>query len=368
MVPNARDETSVVDAALRRLIAHLVSMDDPDGRYLNQPDGGAADTKSWRIWDWPQGVGLYGLQKHAEQTGDAAAAALVRDWFAARAIEPPVHRNVNTVAPILTLASLPDLDGAHRALLADWGSWIVRDLPRTSCGGFQHLVFDRPNTGQLWDDTIFMTALALARIGIALDRPDYAEEAKRQFLIHAQYLFDRRTGLWFHGWTFEGSHHFADALWARGNSWITMAIPELIGILDLPAGDAVRDHLVALLEIQCAALAERQRNDGLWPTLLDDPGSYGEASATAGFAYGMLKAVRTGCLPEKFRATGRRAARAVLARVGPDGALSDVSFGTPIFATRAEYAQVAITPMPYGQAMAILALGEYRLLLDGQGR
>ncbi|WP_204329968.1 glycoside hydrolase family 88 protein, partial [Proteus mirabilis] len=40
------------------------------------------------------------------------------------------------------------------------------------------------------------------------------------------------------------------------------------------------------LEAQVAALRACQRTDGLWPTILDDPDSYGEASATAGIAYG----------------------------------------------------------------------------------
>ncbi|PAX09090.1 glycoside hydrolase family 88/105 protein [Sphingomonas lenta] len=363
-------EADRIDAALDRLVRHLVGIDDRDGRFLVELEGGViADTKSWRVWDWPQGVGLYGLMKHVERAGDAATEALIRDWFAARAAEPPVHRNINTVSPMLTLACLAarDRDGAHLATLADWGEWIMRDLPRTPGGGFQHLVIDKPNTGQLWDDTLFMTVLPLARIGQVLGRPRYVEEAKRQFLVHADYLLDRRTGLWFHGWTFEGGHHFSGALWARGNSWITMAIPELVDMLGLVPGNGVRDHLVSLLTLQAEALVARQRPDGLWPTLLDDSGTYGEASATAGFAYGLLKGVRTGCLPSRFLDAGRRAAAAVLDRVGDDGALADVSFGTPMFDTLDEYAAVPITPMPYGQAMAILALGEYRLIAEEAG-
>lgn len=59
-----------------------------------------------------------------------------------------------------------------------------------------------------------MTVLPLAKIGLVLHKPEYVEEAKRQFLIHIHYLSDRRTGLWFHGWTFEdGGHNFAGALW-----------------------------------------------------------------------------------------------------------------------------------------------------------
>jgi unsaturated rhamnogalacturonyl hydrolase len=356
-----------IDNALARLIQHLVGIDDSDGRYFIELEGGViADTKSWRVWDWPQGVGLYGLMKYLGRTGDPAVERPIREWFAARHGQPPVHRNINSVSPMLALACLAarDGDGAHHEELTDWAEWVMHGLPRTAGGGFQHLVIDKPNTGQLWDDTLFMAVLPLARIGVLLGRRDYVEEAKRQFLIHADFLLDRKTGLWFHGWTFEGRHHFANALWARGNSWITMAIPELLDMLRLDSADAVGAHLVQLLVLQADALVEAQRPDGLWPTLLDDPASYGEASATAGFAFGLLKAVRLGFLPARFLEAGQRAALAVLDRVGDDGALADVSFGTPMFDTLEEYRQVPITPMPYGQAMAILALGEYRLLAE----
>jgi len=110
---------------------------------------------------------------------------------------------------------------------------------------------------------------------------------RRQFMLHVKYLQDSRTGLWFHGWTFEGRHNFAKALWARGNSWVTIAIPEFIEMLDLQPGDGLRSFLLGTLEAQVRTLAKHQDASGLWHTLIDDPKSYLEASATAGFAYGL---------------------------------------------------------------------------------
>jgi unsaturated rhamnogalacturonyl hydrolase len=37
-----------------------------------------------------------------------------------------------------------------------------------------------------------------------------------------------------------------------------------------------------------------------------------------------------------------------------------VSFGTPVFSDLDGYRRIPLTSMPYGQAMAILALGEYK--------
>ena len=143
--------------------------------------------------------------------------------------------------------------------------------------------------------------MPLAKIGLLLNRPHYVEEAKRQFLLHIQYLQDTKTGLWFHGWKFdedaEGGvgHNFACARWARGNSWVTIVLPEFIELLNLQPNDAFRQYLESVLEQQVSALARLQGQNGLWRTLLDveeDKGSYYESSATAGFAYGILKAVR----------------------------------------------------------------------------
>lgn len=52
-----------------------------------------------------------------------------------------------------------------------------------------------------------MTVLPLAKIGQVLNRPHYIQEAKKQVLLHIKYLADRKTGLWFHGWTFHGNHN-----------------------------------------------------------------------------------------------------------------------------------------------------------------
>lgn len=81
-----------------------------------------------------------------------------------------------------------------------------------------------------------MTCLPLARASILLKRPDYLDLAIFQFLLHAQYLCDTKTGLWFHGWQFgensQSGHNFAKARWARGNCWITVAIPMLLELMD----------------------------------------------------------------------------------------------------------------------------------------
>lgn len=347
------------------LIRALVGIRDDAGDFLLHVDGGQVfDIKGWDAWDWTQGVGLYGLAKIYERTHDDAVLAHIRDWFIRRLAAGAPVKTINTMAPLLTLAYLYEWtgDASYRPILEEWAQWAMNDLPRTDEGGFQHIVIDLVNHQQLWDDTLMMTVMPLAKIGLVLGRPAYVEEAKRQFMLHVKYLSDRVTGLWFHGWTFDGHHHMSAALWARGNSWVTMAIPDLIDLLNLPEDDGLRTFLVETLRRQVLALARTQREDGLWPTLLLEPDTYGEASATAGFTYGILKAVRKGYIGADLRPTGLAALEAVLANIDSQGVLHRVSFGTPIFSTLEDYRRVPLTTMPYGQAMALLALDEaYRL-------
>ena len=351
-----------VKDAIRRLIDNMVNIKDETGKFLLRlDDGRVIDTKGWNDWEWTHGIGLYGIFKHWELSGDPEALQVMQAWFRNRFAAGTPTKNVNTVAPFLTAAYLAERTGDRTYLphLDVWAEWIMREMPRTEENGLQHIVFNSENPQQLWDDTLMMCALPLAKIGLLLRRPLYTEEAKRQFLLHTKYLADPATGLWFHGWTFDGRHHFARARWARGNAWVTIAIPEFIELLDLPAGDSTREFLVETLRAQVAALARHQDSSGLWHTLIDDPSSYCEASATAGFAYGILKSVRKGHLDPGYEVVGIRAVQAILANISEAGELRNVSFGTPVFETLRDYKNVPLTSMPYGQAMAILALAEF---------
>ena len=346
---------------VRRLTDNLVGIADETGEYLLRlDDGRVIDTKGWAGWEWTHGVGLYGMWQYYDQTGETAVRDVIDSWFAARLAEGTT-KNVNTMAPFLTLAYRYEETGDRTLLpwLDSWAEWAMRAMPRTPHGGMQHITLAEENHHQLWDDTLMMTVLPLTKIGLLLDRPHYVREATFQFLTHVAYLMDRETGLWFHGWTFEGNHNFARARWARGNSWLTMVIPDFLELVDLPESDPVRRFLVEVLDAQVAALAELQDASGLWHTLLDDPSSYVEASATAGFAYGILKAVRKGYLDARYTAVAERAVRAVTANISDDGELLQVSFGTGMGPDLDFYRTIPRTSMPYGQAMAILCLAEY---------
>lgn len=308
-------------------------------------------------WDWEIGVGVYGLYCHADSTGDAALLQALADWYdfqIGRGLPP---RQVNSTAPMLALSCLVDhFDRPDwRALVDDWADWLMNGLPRTEDHGFQHTVKEGPNEGELWDDTLFMTTLFLAHAGKRAGRQDWVDEAVYQFIIHARYLSEPKSGLWYHGWTFLGRHNFAGALWGRGNAWITIAIPLLMSIVpDM----AEKDHrfLGNVLRAQVTTLAKLQNADGFFHTLLDDPGSPIEASATAGIAYGVSRGIELGLLDAGLADVVESARRAVRGCIDERGIVTHVSDGTPMGHTLDFYRQLPDIPTPYGQALTMLML------------
>jgi unsaturated rhamnogalacturonyl hydrolase len=345
-------DPAVVETAMDRII---LRMTDPP-HYDLEAFSPLSDL-DFTHWNWPQGVGLYGLLRQYQTTGKRACLDLMNAWFDAGIAKGLPPKNVNTMAPFLTLVHLCELGAQDRlALCAEWAQWVMDEMPRTEEGGLQHIVINNPNHQQLWVDTLYMTVLFLAKAGRVLGRQDYLDEAVHQFLLHIKYLSDRESGLWFHGWTFDGRHNFGRVHWGRGNCWYTAAVVDFVELVPLDGG--VRRFLVDALKAQVDALRPLQDEDGMWHTVLDDPSSYRETSCTAGFGYGILKAVRLGLLHESDRAMGLRACRAVLDRTAEDGVVTEVSYGTPMGDGPEFYKKIPVCSMAYGQALAILLLGE----------
>ncbi|KAF2647390.1 glycoside hydrolase family 105 protein [Lophiostoma macrostomum CBS 122681] len=354
------------------LTNNLINIKDTTGEFLLKlDDGRIIDTKGWDGWEWTHGIGLYGLYHYRTLTNSPATLQIIQSWFDIQ-LGKGTTKNINTMSPFLTLAYLYEetRNPTYLPWLDTWAEWLMHGLPRTRYGGFQHETYNSFNKDELWDDTLMMSALPLAKIGLVLKRQEYVDEAKRQFMLHCQYLFDTSSGLFFHGWKFHPKtetkpglgHNFARARWARGNSWLTIAIPDFIELLDLAPTDPLRLFLLSILDAQCRALRSLQSASGLWNTLLDIPvseGSYEEASATAGFAYGMLKAVRKRYVGAEYLECAVKAIKAVLGKINQEGELLDVSFGTAMGHTLQHYKDIKLTSMPYGQAMAIMALGEF---------
>ena len=313
------------------------------------------------VWDWPHGVGLYGIFKQYVQSGNPKTLDFLEGWFDTRIAFGLPEKTVNTVAPLLTLAFLYESrpKKIYRDILLEWGDWIMHAMPRTQEGGLQHQHAELENPGELWDDTLFMTVLFLAKASVIFDDKEYKEEALYQVLLHLAFLTDTSTGLFYHAWSFERNDNFAKALWGRGNGWITIFIPEFLEIL--PCSPAVEQFLRMRLVRQLESLASYQDISGLWHTLIDDPSSYLEASGSAGFCYGFFKAIGKGYLPKSYLPVARKALNAILENIDQQGRLENVSYGTNVGLTLDHYRNIRLETMQYGQGLAMLALIESQI-------
>lgn len=319
------------------------------------------ELKKYAHWEWTQGVGLYGLWKLFDSTREQSYLNMLTQFYDSQLAIGFPELNVNTMAPYLAMSYLGEYLESETYLepCREAAEWIMRDMKRTREGGIQHQTSDDLNDEEIWDDTLFMTVLFLANMGRILNREDYGQEAQYQFLLHLKYLQDPVTGFWYHGWTFLERNNFAGAFWGRGNCWITIAIPELLDMIEVPG--PIRRILEQALINQVDALVAVQEKNGMWHTLLDDPDSYVEASATCGFAYGILKGIHTGVLEERYISVAHRALGVILDLISDEGVLGQVSYGTPMGRTGKDfYKEIPLKQMPYGQALAILLLVEWR--------
>lgn len=315
-------------------------------------------------WEWPQGVGLYGLYLSYRSSGNSEILDFLIQWFDKQLNVETREKNVNTTAPMLTLTYLYEVTGntTYLEAIRQWAEWIMDEngLLRAGDGCFQHMITGDANEGEILIDTLFMTVLFLARAGKILERPDYVEEADYQILNHIKYLYNREEGLFYHGWNFPGAHNYGKVMWGRGNSWYTIGLMEYLQ--ENQPVTSLKRYYLSVFKGQAKALKARQdQNKGLWHTVITNPDTYLEISASAAFLAGIMKGIRLGFLKEEdYIDVVRTGVSAILEYIDEDGTVRAVSYGTPIGWNEEFYEHILCCPMTYGQALMILLLQELR--------
>lgn len=318
-------------------------------------------------WDWPQGVGLYGLNKLQSFYNDTRYMEFFKNWFQNNINKGLPSKNINTSAPYLTLVNLLDeLDNKeYEAMCLEHVEWILSSLPKTKEGGFQHVttaIGDRNgitlHDSELWIDTLFMEVLFLNKMGQRYDKPEWVSEAVKQVLVHIKYLYEKKTGLFYHGWSFNLNSNFGEIFWCRGNSWFTFGIIDFIQALEKDMEPGLYTYFIDTFIAQVDALVKLQSPAGLWNTVLDDNTSYEEVSGSAAIVTGIIKGIKLGILDDSYQACADKAIEAICKNIAEDGTVLNVSAGTGIGKDADHYKNVAIMPMAYGQSLALVALCE----------
>ena len=357
------------------VIEKLLDLGGPDNAKELEESGGEAigfyaRDFGIREWDWPQGVGLYGLLKvmqHEKGEKREKYKKFLHSWFVENIEQGLPSRNINTTTPLLTLAEFGEFDddGRFEKLCLDWADWLMYSLPRTKEGGFQHVTSAngdrqgvRLNENELWIDTLFMTVLFLNKMGQKYQKEEWIDEGIHQVLLHIKYLYDKQRSLFYHGWSFYRNSNFGGVFWCRGNGWFTLGILDYIEMFKGTLNPGVKAIMTDTFKAQAHMLKSLQSESGLWHTVLTDKDSYEEVSGSAAIACGILKGIRMGILDDSYLLCAKKALRGILDNIAEDGTVLNVSGGTGMGMDPEHYKNILIAPMAYGQSLVILALAE----------
>jgi len=279
------------------------------------------------VWCYEDGCIYRGLELLHAETGEDR-------WLdhLQRLIEPQVTAegdltgyalsdyNIDNVLPGRALLYLHGLTGAPRYRIA--ADLLARQLathPRTRSGVFWHKL---RYPWQIWLDGLYMgQPFNIAHAQMRGDATAVADSL-RQLETALDALIDPAAGLYRHAYDEAREQPWADpatglspAFWARAIGWLAMALVDV--------ADLVGDHFAPLrartVDLLTRVQSLRQR-DGLWLQVIDRPdlaGNYQETSASAMFAYALLRAARLGLIDQPENVAATLVAQAV--KPAPDG-------------------------------------------------
>ena len=190
------------------------------------------------------------------------------------------------------------------------------------------------------------------RTGVELKDEALINDALDQYYWHIKYLQEPASGLWYHGYNNLNGDHMSGFHWGRANAWAAYTMSRVGKVLPeaylYPRFMDVQGSLSELLP----ALKLCQTENGLWRTILDDPGSYEEISASCGIAAAMLE--NGNPLHTKYI---QRAISGVLENISADGRVLNVSGGTAVMRDREGYRNISRDWIQgWGQGLALAFL------------
>jgi polygalacturonase/rhamnogalacturonyl hydrolase YesR len=231
----------------------------------------------------------------------------------------PESYNIDNICPGKTLLDLykhTPQEKYKKALVALREQ--MKTHPRVSDSGFWH---KKIYPHQMWLDGIYMGTPFLAQYGIVFDKPALFDEAANQIILMNRHARDDKTGLLYHGWDESKTQKWADPktgcspnFWGRSMGWYLMAIVDTLDYL--PIQYPQRKEVLDILNQTVEAVSRYQDpQTGVWYQVLDkqkEEGNYIESSCSCMFTYAILKAVRNGYVPEKYRAVAEKGYQGIL--------------------------------------------------------
>ena len=190
--------------------------------------------------------------------------------------------------------------------------------------------------------------LLLAGIGAAAVTKEKGEEVLRELVRKGELTVEQGKVL-----NEELKHNISEAI--RENVNVTVVKPE----------SDLMDAVDGMDAEQLSALKKLQTENGLWRTLLDDPESYEEVSASAAIAAAMV--IKGNPLHLKYV---NKAVEGILNNISPEGRVLNVSAGTAVMKDRDGYRNISRRwTQGWGQGLALAFLAAVleadKLAVDG---
>ena len=209
-------------------------------------------------------------------------------------------------------------DPALRAAADRMREYLMTRAPRSADGTIHHV----SNKPELWIDSMYMCPPFLAVAGEPAEAMRQVEGLRRR-------LWNRDKGLFSHIWD-DGERRFVrQAAWGVGNGWAAAGMVRVRAALPA-AMTAERDRLAGYVEQTIDGCLARQRPDGLFHDVLDDPSTFVETNLAQMLAYSIYRGVKERWLAPRYAGAAERMRAAALARVDAEGYVQGVC-GSPTF-------------------------------------
>lgn len=274
------------------------------------------------MWNYEDGCVLIGLRAMYQATGDNFYLNALRS-FTDRYIE--VDGNIrNYVAAEYNLDYIPagcvlytlydkTCEPRYRKAIETLEEQL-RHQPRTPCGSFWHKAI-YPN--QVWLDGLYMGLPFHANYAIRFGDESALDDIMLQFRNARKYLYDEKTGLYYHSWNETKDVFWADPktglspnFWTRAIGWYLMALADIYGMIPDNRTDLIDEMAALWKEAIDGMLRWQEKDSGLFyqlPALLNEKRNYLETSGSLMVAYSLLKGARLDVLTEpEYRAAGEK--------------------------------------------------------------
>ncbi len=237
--------------------------------------------------DWGQSLAMYGLLRGLRVDENPNVREYLRRWLSFHLAERvPVNYFCGSWSFALLYPEVLEEFEELQIPLQDTAERIYTFIRRNAIRNGEGILLHNVDLPNIYIDTVYYSAVLLAKLGTALDVP-WEDEAIRQIALHLERLQDGDNAFFIHCEENNGGTR-SQGSWARGNGWVMMTLAEILAVLDKKTA-RYRDVL-SIFQHLTNALLEHQTKNGLWRTILDDRSAYEETSASAMFCFALAKA------------------------------------------------------------------------------